>query len=240
MPSSFRPGLVILVATVLTHSRDWVRTRSHAITLGEKGAVRHEVSVEFELPGLAWAAVPRGEPVLVPLGLVDKERLGESEPRAEAGDPLEMLDHDETAEVMAAGAVAVAQGAGAPVDGELRRLVWRVVAGGPEDTNAALEKLRRGRSTAAARAWSHEPFRELVEILAHRLPVIVRLQEPERRRVLRYSYEESPGRRHPLRLRGLGDRAAHWLGWRGAIPLRGDAWAGPRGGGPGDRSDPAR
>lgn len=217
-----------VVATVLTHSRDWVRTRSHAITLGEKGAVRHEVSVEFELPGLAWAAVPRGQPVLVPLGLVDKERLGESEPRAEAGDPLEMLDHDETAEVMAAGAVAVAQGAGAPVDGELRRLVWRVVAGGPEDTNAALEKLRRGRSTAAARAWSHEPFRELVEILAHRLPVIVRLQEPERRRVLRYSYEESPGRRRPLRLRGLGDRAAHSLGWRGArvwcpLPELGDA-----------------
>ncbi|HEX8075825.1 MAG TPA: hypothetical protein VF545_12700 [Thermoleophilaceae bacterium] len=232
-PSLADPQAVVagaVVATLLAHSRDWVERRTETIAPEGGGAVRRSVAVDFELPGIAWASAPRGTPVLVPLGLLDKNLDAESaDPRDEAGEPVVALGRNETAEVLAAGLLAIAQGAGAAVDDDVRRLVWRVVAGSPEDAGAALDEIAGGGSEAVSRAWAHEPFRTLAQTLAGQLPVLVSLRDADRRRVLRYSYEERPGAaREPLRIRSLGDRIARWLGWREArvwcaVPNLGDA-----------------
>ena len=62
-----------LVATLVSHRRDWVDRHIEAIRLLASNRARREVTVAFKLPRIAWAMASADAPVLIPLALLPKE-----------------------------------------------------------------------------------------------------------------------------------------------------------------------
>src|SRR5437868_931521 len=149
-----------VVATLVAHRRDWVRRHVETVEVLGSERARHEVAITFELPRIAWAMAPEGTPVRVPLALVPKAAVESLAVEDEAGTRVDVVPARESAEVAAAGLLALAQTAGAEAD-DLRTLAWRIAAGTHELAERALAELARGDTHATRLAWMHAPFREL-------------------------------------------------------------------------------
>jgi hypothetical protein len=221
-------GTGAVVAMLAAHRREWVlRHDETAALLGD--AVERRVEVEFELPAIAWASVPRDEPVVVPLGMRPKGRDSPVDVRDESGGAVATLPPSWTAELAVAGLMALAAAAGvAGDDARLARLVWPVVEAAGDDARKALDELALSRCEPARRAWAHPPFRAAAQALAaHRL-LLVALDDAERRRVLTYAYDEpADGPAGPTG-ESLYERLADQLDWEGlrlslALPHLGDS-----------------
>jgi hypothetical protein len=202
-----------VVTTLLAHRGDWVRRHAETIELRPDCSARRRVTVEFELPGIAWAAVPRGSPVLVPLGMRPKDDAGDDVgAHDEEGARVAVLPDTWSAEIATAGLAALAQVAGADAeDVDLLRLAWTVADGAPAEAREALDTMARGETEATRRAWAHAPFRAAAETFAERRLLLVALREADRERALTYFYDERP---EILPARGAG-RLSRWLGWDG-------------------------
>jgi hypothetical protein len=213
-PPTLAAGAV--VSTLRANRREWVRRHAESLEMRDDGTVRRRVTVEFELPPIVWAAVPVGDPILVPLALRSKDAGAEVDVRDENGARVALLPDSWTTEIAVAGLLAVARGAGvSPDDDCLRRTVARVVDGAPGPAHIALGQLALGRSEELRRVWAHEPFREAARTLADHRMLLVALREGDRPRTLTYSHDD-----HPLPVataagEGLERRLAGWLGWEG-------------------------
>src|SRR5436309_453346 len=209
-----------VVATLIAHRRSWVRRHTESVALDALGELRREVTVEFELPAIAWAMAPAGAPVIVPLGLVPKAPSGEVTVHDESGDSVAIVPDPGRVRLTAAGLAAVAVSAGAAGDA-ITRLPWRIAAGTPDEAAETIAQLARGRSEAARVAWGHQPFRALARPLADRLPLLVALPEADRPRTLTYRYREELAPQSEPAVPGLYGRLARQLSWDGIrIPLR--------------------
>jgi hypothetical protein len=181
-----------VIAMLAAHRREWVRRHDESVEARRAGA-RRRVEVDFELPGIAWAAARPGEPLVVPLGLRRKEVDSAVEARDEDGAPVAVLPRAWGDELAAAGLVALAVAAGAETDDSvLLRLAWRVVGGDPDEAGGALAELAAGETDATRRAWMHAPFRSAARSLADHRPILVALSDCEGPRALSYEYEEPP------------------------------------------------
>lgn len=211
-----------MAATLLAHRADWVLRHAESIELGGGGRVRRRVSVEFELPAAARAGARDGPVATAPLALIPKGSLASAEVRERSGEPVARLPDGWSAEIAAAGLVAVARSAGAGVGTDLQRLAWRVAAGSPDDGAAALAELARGDSVDVRIAWMHEPFRVLAQALAGHAVLLVPLNGRPRR-ALDYAYDDAavPAGAPPERdgLYGWLARRLDWDGIRARLPL---------------------
>ncbi|HEX8067870.1 MAG TPA: hypothetical protein VF520_15225 [Thermoleophilaceae bacterium] len=202
----------VVVSTLLAHRRNWVLGHEESIELRGTRPARRRVRVEFELPGIAWAAVPRGDPIVVPLATRPKRASSAIDVRDEDGEPVVVLPDGWSAEIAADGLLATARAAGAEADPLLADLVRAVVEGSPADAHAALGEMALGASDGARRAWMHEPFRAAATLLAERRLLLVAIVEGDRPRTLTYAYEERPA---PVAAEDEGSRLSRRLGWDG-------------------------
>lgn len=211
-PRTLATGAV--VATLLAH-RDWVRGHDERVEIFSERDARRQVTVDFELPRIVWAAAPNGVPVVAPLGLLPKGARASVDVRDEAGERAALLPGRWSAGVAAAGLLALARSAGANGDGELALLAWRVTRGESTDARDALAELARGESAHSRRAWAHRPFRDAAMALADHAVLLVALPDADRRRTLTYEYDERlPSAEEPP-ARGVYGRLSARLGWEG-------------------------
>jgi hypothetical protein len=209
-----------VVATLRAHREDWVLSHDESIELRDDGSVRRRVSVQFELPAIAWAAVPRGAPVLVPLALRPKTTDTEVDVRDEEDAEVALLPDGWAAEIAVAGLLAIARAAGVRADDpHLFRLAWKVVDGTPQAAALALNKIGRGDRAGPRRAWAHTPFRDAARALAGHRMLLVALDDGARPRTLRYAYDELPEPAGAPAGAGAYGHLSHWLGWDG-LPVR--------------------
>lgn len=178
-----------VVATLSAHREDWVHGSDETVE-ARLGGARRRVDVEFELPAIVWASAPPGQPVVVPLGSTSKADEARVDVRDESGAPVALLPPAWSADLAAAGLMALAGAAGVSLDdADLARLVRRVVEGSPDDARDALDEIERGESEAAARAWAHGPFRSAARSLADSRLLLVALDDADRPRRLSYAYD---------------------------------------------------
>ena len=204
-----------VVATLLARRRDWVRSHDESVELRGDGTSRRRVSVEFELPAIAWAAVPRGTPILVPVAMRPKDVGASIDVYDEDDGRLPVLPDDWTAEIAAAGLVAIARGAGAEDEDELLRLAWKVADGSLEQALAAVEEMSHGASPGTRQAWMHAPFRDAAQAFAERRMILVAVRDADRPRVLTYAYDERPEPVPTETEDDLEGKVERFLGWEG-------------------------
>ena len=205
-----------VVSTLRANRRDWVRRHAESLEMRDDGSVRRRVTVEFELPAIVWAAVPVGDPILVPLALRAKTAGADVDVFDEQGARVALLPDRWTTEIAVAGLLAIARGAGASLDDDfLSRLLTRVVDGEPGPAHTALGQLALGRSAELRRVWAHQPFREAARTLADHRMLLVALREGDRPRTLTYAHDDRPLTAAPEPGDGILERLGGWLGWEG-------------------------
>ncbi|MEA2375915.1 MAG: hypothetical protein QOD53_2378 [Thermoleophilaceae bacterium] len=211
-----------MVATLLAHRGEWVHRHDETIELRGHEGVRRRVSAEFQLPAVARMEAPGGAVATAPLALLPKGSVAGARVRDESGAEVAQLPDGWSAEIAAAGLVAIAASAGASAGAELRGLAWRIASGSADQAEAALAELARGASADARIAWMHEPFRVLAQALGGHALLLVALNG-DSRRTLEYAYDEAatpaPDSRAPGGLYAGLERRLGWDGLLVRLPL---------------------
>jgi hypothetical protein len=186
---------------MLTNPASWVKRRVEQITFVDEGTIRRRVSVDFELP--SWY-VDTGLPILyAPLALVRKRPLVNFDLRDENEAVLPLLGSTANQRVVIAALVTTAASVlkkhglslGVEVQRDLEGIARCDLAKADREI---FDLFERRHSAGERRCLRRDPSTKgLMEDMAVNFPLLVGIDDPERRRVVKFSYlEELP---HPPR-----------------------------------------
>lgn len=189
-------------------SPDWVRRRVEQITFIDDGTIRRRVSVDFQLP--AWYAEQKLEAHFAPLALLKKKLLVNFDLRDEDDGVLPLLGSDGSQGVVVAALVTMAasvlQKRHLSLGVEVKRDLEAVATCPFEEADRVVSRLFGARGSRLERRCLRQnpSMRDFAEDMATNFPLLVRLEHPDGRRVVKFSYlEELPQPPRSLR-RTLG------------------------------------
>jgi hypothetical protein len=208
-PSDEQLALGRSVIEQFTGSREWIHRRVETVAFQDHTSIRRRVSVDFTPPAEVLATVP--------IALLEKRPLVHFDLRDEAGASVPLLGRDQNAVFAAAGIAALLEDlTHDPVSDFMWVRLCEVTAAAPDDARDAVREIAKDPSNEAATAWGNGRIRALLATLADNFLVLVPLDKPVRRRVLKYAYDQRVQRlRRPLTLGPPLRRLATALGWRG-------------------------
>jgi hypothetical protein len=218
----------LALGKLLLTSNEWVHRRIENVAFTDD-VPRRRVSVDFTLPDwvpplhATWIA---GTALYAPLAILAKNPLTSFDLRDEAGRALPMPTRQQNGEVAAAVLIAaIQQATGTTVPADVRKLAWQVAIAPKRAAEAAARQLLSGLSLpgAVGVGVSDPGVERLAYMFARGFMVLVRVENPSERRIVKFSYLEAlltpSGTSHPQtswrsRLGLVFERLAVRLGWR--------------------------
>jgi hypothetical protein len=183
------PESVRAYGALVENQNKWVHRRVESIEIVDERIVRRRISVDFTpaaLPGL-----PRAK--FAPIALLSKQVLSRFDLRDEAGRSLPLATSTENAEFAAEHMLQIAaEVTGEPPSARLRKLCWQVARGEPGQAWAAVEEIASGLEPETARTAlkKSDRFRAATTTFASSFAVMVEIDDPERRRVVKFAYDQ--------------------------------------------------
>jgi hypothetical protein len=174
---------------LLEESSHWVHRRVESIEVVNERLVRRHNSVDFT-PQLSGDA-PRPTPA--PIALLEKRILANFDLRDESGASVPNLTAEQNAAFAAARMLELAQEAtGSEPSDRLRELCWAIARGDPPRAAAAVQEIATRLEPAGVRQAlrQSERFRSATANFANSFAVIVEVDDPDRRRVIKFAYDE--------------------------------------------------
>lgn len=176
---------------------EWVRRRVEQITFVDEGTVRRRVSVDFELP--QWYATRHLPTWFAPLALLMKKPLVNFDLRDENEAVLPLLGSDGSQSVVIAAlityAASVLQERGLSLGVDVKQDLEAVAKCDLTEAEQAVSRLFEDRRSRDERRSlrRHPSMRGLAEDMAVNFPLLVGIDRPTKRRVVKFSYlEELP------------------------------------------------
>jgi lysophospholipase L1-like esterase len=183
------PKSVAAFGVLVEDQAAWVHRRVESIELVDERIVRRRVSVDFT-PGAAHRVSPGA---LVPVALLSKQILSRFDLRDEQGNSVPLATSQQNGAYAASHMLNLAKEAtGAPPSSRLRELCWQVARGEPADAWEALEeiahRLEPERTRRALR--KSDRFRAAASTFASHFAVMVEIEKPEHRRLIKFAYDQ--------------------------------------------------
>jgi hypothetical protein len=180
---------VAAFAALVEDQAAWVHRRVESIELVDERIVRRRVSVDFT-PG-ALPGIP--SPALVPIALLSKQVLSRFDLRDEQGGSVPLATSQENAAYAARHMLNLAEEAmGEPPSPRLQELCWRVARGEPADAWQAVEEIAHDFEPEQARRAlrKSDRFRAAASTFASHFAVMVEVEVPGRRRLIKFAYDQ--------------------------------------------------
>jgi hypothetical protein len=223
-----------VVRGLLATSQSWVHRRVEQVSFVDDPTHRH-ASVDFTVPSWVRPIQVRGEPdpaIYAPLALLSKEPLTNFDLRSGSGKSLPLLTKRQIADAGTAALVVTLEDAHIEVTDGLRRDVQRIAWGSPAQALRALQRAEKQIDDELQGSEAYRTFLWLATTFAQGFMVLVKVDEPTSRNIVKLSYDEPVKNRRPWPsafrewLRGRGPRGPirrrrtfrRWalgrLGWR--------------------------
>ena len=175
---------------LLESSSSWVHRRVESIEIVDDRLVRRRVSVDFT-PQVRDDSPGRTH---VPIALLSKRILTRFDLRDEYGGSVPLATSEQNAAFAAAHMLAIAEEeTGEPPSERLQELCWTIARGDPPVARAAVEEIAgelKPEETRQALRKSTR-FRSATTTFANGFAVIVEVDDPSRRRVLKFAYDHA-------------------------------------------------
>ncbi len=177
---------------LLEDSSSWVHRRVESIEIVDERLVRRRVSVDFT------PEPPRPAPsgTHVPIALLAKRILNRFDFRDESGASVPLATSEQNAAFAAAHMLAIAEEAtGERPSERLKELCWTIARGDPPEAEAAVNEIATRLEPAETREAlrKDERFRSATVTFAASFAVIVEVDDPSRRRVMKFAYDQIIG-----------------------------------------------
>lgn len=183
------PESVAAYGALVEHQADWVHRRVESVEIVDERIVRRRTSVDFTpaaLPGIP-------HPKFAPIALLSKQVLSSFDLRDEAGQSLPLASSGQNAAYAAEHMLRLAEEeTGEPASPRLRELCWQVARGEPEAAWRAVEEIAFKLEPESARTALRESerFRAAASTFASSFAVMVEVDSPDRRRVVKFAYDQ--------------------------------------------------
>ena len=177
-------------------SPHWVHRRVESIDIVDKDMIRRRVSVDFT------PIAERGAATHAPIALLGKGGpLASFDLRDEGGASVPLLTRQENAAFSAAHLLAIAtevaaeRGHEGELPDRLRALCWKIAQGEPWEAEDAIVEIADALEPKSLRnaLRDSDRFRSAAYTFAESFPVIVAIDDPGQRRVMKLSYSEIAG-----------------------------------------------
>ena len=167
----------------------WVHPRVESIEIVDERIVRRRVSVDF-MPG-ALSGIPR-QPIFAPIALLSKQVLSRFDLRDEAGRSLPLATSEQNATFAAEHMLRVARAeTGKEPSSRLRELCWQIARGEPDKAWEAVEEIASQLEPEIREALKKsERFRAAATTFASNFAVMVEVDDPDTRRVVKLAYDQ--------------------------------------------------
>lgn len=203
---------------LVENQAEWVHRRVESIELVDERIVRRRVSIDFD-PG-ELGELPRSP--LAPIALLAKQVLTRFDLRDEEGRSVPLASSEQNAAYAAKYMLVLAEKAtGQPPSARLEQLCWQVARGEPDVAWAAVEEMADRLEPVETREALRESdrFRAAATTFADNFAVMVEVDHPPRRRVLKLAYDQVMNTKLALRTRLGLDPASIEI----SLPELGDA-----------------
>jgi hypothetical protein len=186
------PKSVAAYGGLVENQAGWVHRRVESIEIVDERLVRRRTSVDFTPAALPRPRIPR--PGFVPIALLAKQVLTRFDLRDEAGQSLPLATSEQNAAFAAAHMLKLAEEETERAASQrLRELCWQVARGEPEEAWKAVEEIAFKLEPAEVRhaLRASERFRAAATTFASNFAVMIEVEDPERRRVVKFAYDQA-------------------------------------------------
>lgn len=183
------PESVVAYGAMVENQAGWVHRRVESIEIVDERLVRRRTSVDFTPAALTGIPSPH----VAPIALLAKQVLTRFDLRDEGGQSLPLATSEQNAAFAAAHMLRLAEEeteeAPSP---RLRELCWQVARGDPEEAWEAVEEIAADLEPVEARdaLKRSERFRAAASTFASNFAVLIQIDDPERRRVVKFAYDQ--------------------------------------------------
>jgi lysophospholipase L1-like esterase len=183
------PESVAAYGALVENQADWVHRRVESVEIVDERIVRRRTSVDFTpaaLPGIS-------DPKFAPIALLSKQVLTRFDLRDETGQSLPLASSGQNASYAAEHMLRLAEEeTGEAPSPRLGELCWQVARGEPEEAWRAVEEIAFDLEPESARdaLRGSERFRAAASTFASSFAVMVEVDRADRRRVVKFAYDQ--------------------------------------------------
>ncbi|MGB7684182.1 MAG: SGNH/GDSL hydrolase family protein [Solirubrobacterales bacterium] len=187
-PESVEAFGAMLEASADEGGSHWVHRRVESIEILDERMVRRRVSVDFT-PEAA-----QGAPTYAPIALLAKGTLTRFDLRDEAEASVPLLTREQNSAFSTAHMLKIAEEAagGQPLPARLVSLCWTIASGDPYEADEAIFEVATQLEPESLRQALRDSdrFRSVTDTFAYSFPVMVAMDDPSRRRVIKLAYND--------------------------------------------------
>ncbi len=188
--SGLKRDVVAAYEALVENQADWIHRRAESIEIVNERIVRRRVSVDFTPRALARIPQQR---IFAPIALLSKQVLSRFDLRDEGGQSLPLATSKQNAAFAAEHMLQIArEETGQDPSPRLRQLCWQIARGAPDEAWKAVEEIAFQFKPEAVRLAlrKSDRFRTAATTFASNFAVMVEVDDPHRRRIVKLAYDQ--------------------------------------------------